>query len=131
MIQPLQVTSPAARRSALSVIATQAAITALVAAVAWALAGVRAGWSALLGGSVSVAASLALWALAFRLGPKAEPRALARAFYLGEATKYAVTVALLVVALQWLRPAVGWFIGAFAATLLAYWLALAGVGARR
>ena len=58
--QPLQVSLPDARRMAYSVVIGQAAVTAASGLIALAVADMRTGWSALLGGGISTVASLAL-----------------------------------------------------------------------
>ena len=125
--QPLQVSLPDARRMAFSVVIGQAAVTAASGLIAWAVADVRAGWSALLGGGISTVASLALYALAFRHSAGTDPRRIARGFYLGEATKVAVTIVLMVLALVLWQPSLLAMMLTYIATLLVYWLALAGV----
>lgn len=125
MNQPSKVSLPDARRRALSVVLGQAVITGLAALVAWAVAGSRAGWSALLGGGISTVASLALYALAFRHRAGTDPRQIARGFYLGEATKVGVTILLMAWSLVWLRPSPLAMLATYIATLLAYWVALA------
>jgi ATP synthase protein I len=125
--QPLQVTLPDARRMALGVVIGQAAISAASAAIAWVVADMRAGWSALLGGGISTLASLALYALAFRHRAGTDPRDIARGFYLGEATKVGVTIVLMVLALVLWQPSLLAMMAAYIATLMVYWLALAGV----
>ena len=127
MNQPLQVSLPDARRMAMSVIIGQAAISAASGLVAWAVADMRAGWSALLGGGISTLASLALYVLAFRHRAGTSPLKIARGFYLGEATKVGVTIALMVLALVLWQPSLLAMMLTYIATLLVYWLALAGV----
>jgi ATP synthase protein I len=122
--QPTQVSLPAARRLALGVILGQLAITVLVALIALAVAGTRAAWSALLGGGISALASLALYAFAFRHPAGTDPRLIARGFYLGEATKLAVTILLMAWSLVWLKPSLAAMMAAYIATLAAYWFAL-------
>ena len=112
---------------AMSVIIGQAAISAASGLVAWAVADMRAGWSALLGGGISTLASLALYVLAFRHRAGTSPLKIARGFYLGEATKVGVTIALMVLALVLWQPSLLAMMLTYIATLLVYWLALAGV----
>lgn len=113
-----------ARRLAFGLVLGQAAVTAAVALVSLAIAGPRAAQSALLGGGISVLASLAMALVVFgRAGASAE-RTLG-AFYLGEALKVAVVVALFVVVLRLIKTSPAAMFTAYAATFLVYWIALA------
>ena len=118
-------TQAEARRQALGIVLSQAGIAVLVTAVCFWLAGARAGWSAALGGGISVLANLALVLLAFRRRAGRDARRIARGFFVGEALKALVLVVLMVLALTLLKPEPGPMMAGFIATLLAYWLALA------
>ena len=96
---------PRARRLAFGVVASQAAVSVVVALCALALAGRVSAVSALIGG-----------------GGGAQ-RALNR-FYLGEALKLVVVVVLFVVVLKAMRVAPLAMFAGFAATFLVYWIAL-------
>jgi len=114
---------PRARRLAFGVVLGQAAVTVIAALCAWALAGRLAAVSALAGGAIATAGSLAMAGLVFG-GRTASPARALGAFYLGEAVKLAVVVVLFVVVLKVMRVAPLAMFAAFAATFLVYWIAL-------
>ena len=114
---------PHARRLALGVVLGQAGVTVIAAACAWALGGRVAALSALVGGGIATVGSLAMAGVAFGGTTGGARRALG-AFYLGEAVKLVIVVALFVVALKVMRVAPLAMLGAFAATYLTYWVAL-------
>jgi ATP synthase protein I len=63
--------------------------------------------------------------LAFRPGLGADARTVARAFYVGEAAKLGVTIVLFALVLKFVKVSGGALFGAYAATFLVYWMALA------
>ena len=115
---------PQARRLALGVVLGQAGVTVTAALCAWGIADPRAALSALLGGGIATAGSLAMARLVFGGGAGADARRVLGAFYLGEALKLAVVIVLFVLVLKWVRVAPLAMFAAFAATLLVYWIAL-------
>jgi F0F1-type ATP synthase assembly protein I len=118
---------PSARRLAFICARAQLIVTALVAAASLAIAGQRAGGSALVGGGASTLASVAMAALAFgRLAGSSAERMLL-AFYLGEFAKIAVVIVVLVVALVFMKVNPVAMIAAYVATFLVYWVVLARV----
>jgi F0F1-type ATP synthase assembly protein I len=118
---------PSARRLAFICARAQLIVTALVAAASLAVAGQRAGGSALVGGGASTLASVAMAALAFgRLAGSSAERMLL-AFYLGEFAKIAVVIVVLVVALVFMKVNPVAMIAAYVATFLVYWVVLARV----
>ena len=124
-----------ARRLAFGVVLGQVGVTVLVALAAWLLAGRGAALSALLGGGIASAGSLAMASVGFTPPAAGAQRALS-AFYLGEAVKLTLVVVLFAVVLKWLKVVPLAMYGAFAATFLVYWIALLSVlpslsGARR
>jgi ATP synthase protein I len=125
---------PRARRLAFGVVLGQAGVTVIVALVALGMAGRKAAASALLGGGIATAGSLVMAAVVFR-GAAANAQRIVAAFYVGEAAKLAVVVALFVVALRMVRVVPLAMLAGFAATYLMYWIALVGalpvVGVRR
>jgi ATP synthase protein I len=126
---------PRARRLAFSVVLGQAAVSVIVAAAALWIAGRQAGVSALLGGAIATAGSLAMAALVFG-GAGSSPQRALGAFYVGEAVKLAVVVVLFVAVLKMVRVVPLALFAGFAATYLVYWIALVGAlpaagGARR
>jgi ATP synthase protein I len=114
---------PGLRRVAYRVVLTQAAITILAAAIClvW---GPLAALSAAIGGGIGTAASLVLALIAFRPGEQ-DPARIARAFYVGEAAKLGVVVLLFVLVLNTVKVIPAALFGAYVATFLAYWVALA------
>jgi F0F1-type ATP synthase assembly protein I len=126
---------PRARRLAFGVVASQAAVSVVAGACALALAGRVAGLSALAGGAIATAGSLAMAGLVFGGSREGAARALSR-FYVGEALKLAVIVVLFVVLLKVMKVAPLAMFAGFAATFLVYWIALLAAlpapgGARR
>lgn len=112
-----------ARRAALMLVLAQVAATLILAVtflIGW---DTRAAVSALIGGGVSVAASLAMVFFMFR-GAATDPKRVLRSAYRGEAAKLGVTVLLIVAALKNVELAVLPFFVTYAATLLVYWIAL-------
>ena len=114
-----------ARRLAYGVVLGQAGVTVLAALGAWAVAGRVAGTSALLGGGVSTAGSLAMALLGFRSPAGAGGVALLATLLVGEAAKFCVIVALFVAVLTLLRTSAAAMLATYAATFLVYWVALA------
>ena len=115
---------PHARRLAFGVVLGQAVVTVVVALGALWLAGRVAALSALLGGGIATAGSLAMAAVGFAGAPAADAQRALSAFYVGEAVKLALVVVLFVVVLKWVKVAPLAMLAAFAATLLVYWIAL-------
>ncbi len=87
---------PSARRLAFMCARAQLVVTLLAAAVSVAVAGPRAGWSALVGGGASTLASVAMALLAFGRLAGSSPERMLLAFYVGEFAKIAVVIAVLV-----------------------------------
>jgi len=127
---------PRARRLAFSVVLGQAGVSAIAALCAWTLAGRVAALSALVGGGIATAGSLAMAGLVFGSGATGDARRAVSAFYVAEALKLALVAALFVVALKTMTVAPLAMFTAFVATVLVYWIALvaalpAASGARR
>jgi ATP synthase protein I len=116
---------PQARRLAGSVVLGQVVITVVAAAICFAVWGRTAGLSALMGGGISAAASAVLAYFAFRAPAGAAAESVARAFYVGEALKLAVTVGLFVLVFVTMQVSFAALFGAYIATLFVYWIALA------
>ena len=117
---------PNPRRLALSVVLGQVAVTVICALVSWALADLHAAISALLGGGISSAASLAMALVGFGKEAAADPQRAIRAFFVGETAKVAVVIVLFVVVLKLVRVVPLALFAGFAATYLVYWIALVG-----
>jgi ATP synthase protein I len=116
---------PNARRLAFGVVLGQAAVTVTAALLSWAIGGQLAAVSALIGGGISTAASLAMAALSFGGSAAADPHRAIRAFYVGEAVKLALVVVLFVVVLKLMKVVPLALFAAFMATFFVYWVALA------
>jgi ATP synthase protein I len=103
----------------------QVVVTVVAAAICFAVWGRTAGLSALAGGGISAIASTALALIGFAAPAGAAAERVARAFYVGEATKLAVTVALFVLVFVTMKVSFAALFGAYIATLFVYWIALA------
>jgi F0F1-type ATP synthase assembly protein I len=112
-----------ARRAALMLVLAQVAATLILAVAFLVGSSARAALSALIGGGISVAASLAMVFFMFS-GAATDPRGVLRSAYRGEAAKFGITVLLIVAALKNVELAVLPFFVTYAATLLVYWIAL-------
>jgi ATP synthase protein I len=116
---------PRVQRLAFGVVLGQAAVTVIVALAVWGWAGRLAGISALLGGGVSTAGSLAMAVLGFRAPAQAGGMALFSALLLGEAAKFGVIVVLFVLVLTLMKTSGIAMLATYAATFLVYWMLLA------
>jgi ATP synthase protein I len=103
----------------------QVVITVVAAAICFAVWGRTAGLSALIGGGISAIASTALALIGFAAPQGAAAERVARAFYVGEAVKLAVTVALFVLVFVTIKVSFAALFGAYIVTLFVYWIALA------
>ena len=112
---------PNPRRLALSVVLGQAAVTVICALVSWALADLHAAISALLGGGISSAASLAMALVGFGKKAATDPQRAIRAFFAGEAAKVAVVIVLFVVVLKTMKVAALAMLGSYIATFVVFW----------
>ena len=116
---------PQARRLAGSVVLGQVVVTVVAAAICFAVWGRTAGLSALVGGGISCAASAVLALIGFAAPAGAAAERVARAFYVGEAAKLGVTVALFVLVFVTMKVSFAALFGTYIATLFVYWIALA------
>jgi ATP synthase protein I len=117
---------PNARRLAFSCVLGQAAVSAAAGLIAWSAAGSQAALSALLGGGISTAGSLAMALVAFRRGTGVSALQMLTALLVGEAAKFLVIVVLFVVVLMLMKVSpVPMFI-TYVATFFVYWAAFAG-----
>ncbi|HUL18328.1 MAG TPA: ATP synthase subunit I [Steroidobacteraceae bacterium] len=127
---------PQARRLAFGVVLGQAIVSGIAALCAGALAGRVAALSALIGGGIATAGSLAMAGLVFGSAANGGAQRVVSAFYVGEAVKLAVVTVLFVVVLKAMTVApLAMFVG-FAVTFFVYWIALLAAlpalsGARR
>ena len=115
------------RRMALAVVRGQVVVGTLIAVVCYAIAGARAGASALLGTGIGVAATSLMALAMLRHGGGVSAAQAAIGFVTGWLVKVGLTVALLVTAFR--SPAVDAvpLIVAYAATYVGYWLGAARV----
>jgi ATP synthase protein I len=107
------------------VVTGQLAVAVGGAAVCYAFLGALASVSALFGGGIGAAATLAQSVVGLRNSAGKQPRDVVRSFYRGSVTKLAVTVVLFVLALRGRRLAPGPLFVTYVVTFLVYWLALA------
>jgi ATP synthase protein I len=115
---------PNASRAALQIALWQAVATLAVAGIFLAVSGGQWALSALVGGGIAVATSLAMIGVMFRGTQETDPRGIMAKLYAGEAVKLALTVVLFVAAIKFMRPAIAPLLIAYIATLPVYWLAL-------
>ncbi|MGH8495964.1 MAG: ATP synthase subunit I [Gammaproteobacteria bacterium] len=102
----------------------QLGITLVAGALLWLASGLRAGYSALLGGGIGTLASLYMAVSFFRAGAAADPRRVLWGVYAGELVKLVMTAVLFVAVIMFLPVAfLPLFIG-YLATFFVYWLAL-------
>jgi ATP synthase protein I len=109
----------------MSVVLGQVAVTVVAAIICFAVWGRVPGISALVGGGISAASSLALALIAFGSPAGVAAERVARAFYVGEAVKLAVAVTLFVVVFLTMKVSFAALFATYAATLFVYWIALA------
>jgi ATP synthase protein I len=116
---------PGLRRVAYGVVLAQAVLTVVLAVACYVMWGQKVALSAALGGGIGTAASLTLNLIVFRKGAR-ELTDLVRAFYVGEAAKFGVTIVLFVVVLATMKRMLvpGALFGAFVAAFLVHWLVL-------
>jgi ATP synthase protein I len=114
-----------ARRLVFGLVLGQAGVTLVVALISYVVAGSIGALSALIGGGISTLASLVLALFAFGRGTDADAQRAVRAFYVGEALKVAIVVALFVVVLKSMKVSPGAMFAAYVATFFVYWIALA------
>jgi len=103
----------------------QVVVTVLAAAICFAVWGRASGLSAFVGGGISCAASAVLAFIGFAAPAGAPAERVDRAFYVGEAAKLGVTVALFVLVFVTMKVSFAALFGAYIATLFVYWIALA------
>ena len=116
---------PAARRFAVAVVLGQLLLTAVIALACFGVWGALAARSAAVGGGIGALSSLVMALFAFGARRNADAATVARGFYVGEAAKLAVMIAAFVAVLTTMKVSIPAMFGAYAATFLVYWLALA------
>jgi ATP synthase protein I len=115
---------PRARRLAFGVVLGQAGVTAIAALIGWAAGGELAGRSALVGGGIATAGSLAMAVMVMGGTLAGDAQRALIAFYVGEALKLGLVAVLFVIVLKVMRVAPLAMFATFAATFLVYWIAL-------
>jgi ATP synthase protein I len=115
---------PRARRLAFGVVLAQAGVSVMAALCGWAFSGQLAAVSALIGGGIATAGSLAMAGLVFGGTEAQGPERALSAFYIGEFVKLGVVIVLFAAVLRMMRVAPLAMFAAFAATFLVYWIAL-------
>jgi ATP synthase protein I len=118
---------PDVRRLALRFVRAQAAVTLFVAAASLALGGPRAALSALLGGGISTAGSLAMALVAFRRDMPANALLMLTGLAVGEAAKLFVVVMLFVLVFTLMKISPIPMFSAYVATFLVYWWVFVGL----
>jgi ATP synthase protein I len=121
---------PNARRLALGVALGQAVVAVVAALLCWMIADSRAALSAALGGGISSVASLVMALLSFSKQATTDPLRAVRAFFVGEAAKVAIVIALFVVVLKTMKVVPLAMLGAYVATFFVFWVALARLSIR-
>ena len=117
---------PDLRRVAYGLVLAQLILTVVVALVSLVFWNRDVARSAAIGGGIGVAANLVLALVAFRKKEVQSVAQMVSAFYVGEAAKFAVTIALFLVVLTTMKGKLvpGALFGAFVATFLVHWLVL-------
>lgn len=116
--------SAGARKTTKIIVVFQLVITLLAAVVCLVIADVKAAYSAVIGGGISIIATLYFARKVFSLPLGAPPDQIATRFYVGEALKIGLTAALFILAILVLRVSFLPLFLTYTATLMAYWLAL-------
>ncbi|HET9693638.1 MAG TPA: ATP synthase subunit I [Steroidobacteraceae bacterium] len=119
------------RRQALVVVLSQVLIGALVATVCCAVAGVRAGASALLGTGIGVAATSLMALAMLRHGEGVSAVRATIGFLTGWLIKVGLTVALLVMAFRSPKVDAVPLLAAYVATFFGYWVGSARSGGQQ
>lgn len=115
----------AARRLAFRVVIGQAALTLVAALALLLISGRTAAASALLGGGISTAGSLAMALLGFRSPAHAGALQMLASLLAGEAAKLGVIIVLFALVLTTMRTSAAAMFVTYAATFLVYWIVLA------
>jgi ATP synthase protein I len=121
---------PNPRRLALGVALGQAVVALAAALLCWVIADSRAALSAALGGGISSVASFVMALLSFSKQATTDPLRAVRGFFVGEAAKVAIVIALFVVVLKTMKVVPLAMLGAYVATFFVFWVALARLSLR-
>jgi ATP synthase protein I len=114
-----------ARRMAFFVVLGQAAVTLFAAGTSGVFGGTRAALSALLGGAVSTAGSVAMALLGFRSPADASALQMLASLFVGEMAKLGVIIVLFALVLSLIKISAAAMFVTYAATFLVYWIVLA------
>jgi F0F1-type ATP synthase assembly protein I len=118
------------RRLAFGVALGQAAVALAAALLCLGIADSRAALSAALGGGISSVASFVMALLSFGKQATTDPLRAVRDFFVGEAAKVAVVIALCGVVLKTMKVVPLAMLGASVATFFVIWVALARLSIR-
>lgn len=124
------VAQPNPRQLALGVALGQAVVALAAALFCAGVADSRAALSAALGGGISSVASFVMALLSFGKQATTDPLRAVRDFFVGEAAKVAVVIALFVVVLKTMKVVPLAMLGAYVATFFVFWVALARLSLR-
>jgi F0F1-type ATP synthase assembly protein I len=124
-LPPSIVDFPTVRRQALMVVGGQMAVAVCGGLICYLALNSRSAVSALIGGTISAAATLAQVMVGLRNSDGKSPQAVLRSFFRGSAAKLLVTVVLFVLALRGRNLAPAPLFVTYVATFFVYWIALA------
>lgn len=113
------------RRQGLWVVCGQVLVALVGGLICYATRGPLASESALIGGGIGAAATLAQVLIGLRNSAGRTPQAVVRGFYRGSAMKLVVTVVLFALALRGRTLAAAPLFVTYVATFFVYWVALA------
>ena len=116
--------SMGAKNAVRKIISIQLIITLLAIIACFFFADVKAAYSAGVGGGISVIVTTYFASHVFSVGVGVPAAKIAKAFYIGEAVKIALTAILFMISILWLDVSFLPLFLTYAVTLLAYWLAL-------
>lgn len=112
------------RKKVWIVVILQILITVAAGALFLIFGGAKAGYSAVSGGMAGVLANIVVIGIMFSGWGAASPKRARKAFVFGEVIKVIVTMAVLLIAVVWVKVDVLPLIIAYALTHLSFWLAL-------
>ena len=111
------------QKSGLKLVAFQLLLVLLLALISTVLFSVKAGYSALAGGSTFLLPNIIFVCMTFAYAGARQTKLVLRGFYVGEAIKFFLTVALLVVFLKYASLSLAAFYSSFALLVGSQWLA--------
>jgi ATP synthase protein I len=124
-LPPSTVDFATAQRQALMVVGGQMAVAVCGGLICYLGSDEHSAVSALIGGSIGAAATLAQALVGLRSSEGKPPQAVLRSFFRGSAVKLLVTVVLFVLALRGRNLAPAPLLVTYVATFLVYWVVLA------